>query len=575
MPLTPQQIEEMDKLTGLSAPATTSKTGAARFAELEKLTPTKPTLASKLSERVGNVKTAISQSVEAGKDNSPQNYSSGATKMINAGASIPGQAIGAVGDVVGAGIEATGLDKPIAAVVKPIVESSPVKKLAEFYHSLPQETQDLLGNVTNIASIIPIVKGGQIAKNIANTGIKTTLNTVKTGAQAVAENPIVAGTVDIAKSAKEGIARVPDRIKTNLAEKQAAEADIKSLPSTKAQTAVRDGVDITDVRDLSKIERTPQTNKLIQTVKDYASGNRKVDPIEVVGEPLTARFKEVVKQKKEIGKQLGEASKTIGILTKPELQGGVFSRLQSVPGLEGVTLTPKGLLNFKGTTLEANIPSAIADRKAIQNAYDQAVKWGNGEKAHMYRQTLFEDLGGKKKGGVQLTGTQEKAFEAIRAGLSDVIETKSPKYKTLSNEYRKIMEPIKELQKRIKTLDPNAEDFSDSNLSAGLLTRRITSAAASNPEIRNLLKSLDSVGTTKGSTFNSAVQLQDMYNILNKYYDIAPKTGFQNLVKEGAGSSDTMLGNIKAVARDVAGNSNAVRQKALEDLLDELGVVLK
>lgn len=37
MPLTPQQIEEMDKLTGLSAPATTSKTGAARFAELEKM----------------------------------------------------------------------------------------------------------------------------------------------------------------------------------------------------------------------------------------------------------------------------------------------------------------------------------------------------------------------------------------------------------------------------------------------------------------------------------------------------------------------------------------------------------
>lgn len=186
MPLTPQQIEEMDKLTGLSAPATTSKTGAARFAELEKLTPTKPTLASKLSERVGNVKTAISQSVEAGKDNSPQNYSSGATKMINAGASIPGQALGAVGDVIGTGIEATGLDKPIAQIAKPIIESEPIKKVTEFYQSLPKETQDLLANVTNIASIIPGVKGGQIVKDVAKTGIVTTGEVAKNGLEAAA-----------------------------------------------------------------------------------------------------------------------------------------------------------------------------------------------------------------------------------------------------------------------------------------------------------------------------------------------------------------------------------------------------
>ena len=60
--------------------------------------------------------------------------------------------------------------------------------------------------------------------------------------------------------------------------------------------------------------------------------------------------------------------------------------------------------------------------------------------------------------------------------------------------------------------------------------------------------------------------MQNMYNILNKYYDIAPRTGFQNLTKEGVSASP--LGMIKETLTDVAGKSNAVRQKALEDLLN-------
>lgn len=126
----------------------------------------------------------------------------------------------------------------------------------------------------------------------------------------------------------------------------------------------------------------------------------------------------------------------------------------------------------------------------------------------------------------------------------------------------------------MKNIDPNStEDIL--NMSAGLLARRITSAAASNPQIKQILSSLDNAGITKGTTKESVTQLQDMYNILNKYYDIAPKTGFQNLVKEGVGASDSIIGTVKETLKNVAGQSNAVRQQALEKLLDELGIVLK
>lgn len=486
-----------------------------------------------------------------------------------------GNVVGAVGDViapaVGAGLQATGLDKPLGQAVQAVSESGIGQAVGEVYGGLPERTKENLGAVGNIASVVPVVKGAQIASNLVKTGAKATGQVVKTGAKAIADNTIVDGVSTLAKSATESVKRIPERMATNVAEKQATELAIKELPSKTAQTAVRDGIDIADVKEVSNITRTPQVNKLIDTVKRFATGDKTVDPIEVVGEPMIKRVKTLDADRKVIGKQLGDASKTIGVLTKPELQTGVLARLQSVPGLEGLTLTPRGL-NFKGTTLESALSKA--DRQAIQQAFTEATKWGDGIKAHNFRQTLFENLGGKKKSLANITDTQEKAFESIRSGLSDVIESKSPKYKTLSNEYRKIVQPLGDLRKLMKNIDPNStEDIL--NMSAGLLARRITSAASSNPQVKQLLQALDNAGIQKGTTKESVTQLQDMYNILNKYYDIAPKTGFQNLVKEGVGGGDTLVGMAKETLKNVAGQSNAVRQKALEKLLDELGIVLK
>lgn len=533
----------------------------------EEIAPKTSSLRSKLAERgtslLGEVTGQPAKDIIASTPRGQEPLA--AAEVLTRTAQAPIRAIGevggAIGDVVGAGLEATGLDKTIGNVIKPVVESTPVQKAVELYKTLPQETQDVLSSIMNTANIPLSGVGASLAKSGVESGVKT----LAKGAEKVIESPAVQATMDIASAAKEGASRIPSRIATNVAEKQAEELAIKSLPSPKAQVAVRDGVDIADVTELPKLVTSSQSKKLIDTVKDFATGKTKTDPIEVVGEPIIKRLKALDTQRKEIGKKLGEASKSIGILTKPELEGGVLSRLQSVPGLENLSLTPKGL-NFKGTTLESNLASAVSDRNAITSAFKEAVKWGDGEKAHRFRQTLFEDLGGKKKSLTNMTDTQERGYEAIRQGLSDVIETKSPTYKTVSNEYRKIVQPISDLRKLMKNIDPSASD-DILNMSAGLLARRITSAAASNPQIKQILKSLDEAGT-KGNVKESVSQLQDLYNILNKYYDIAPKTGYQNLTKQA--TSDSLTGTIKETVRDVAGRSSAVRQKALEDLLDEL-----
>jgi len=497
-------------------------------------------------------------------------------KVIDA-TPVLGTAVKALGEHVIAptigGLQALvtkGLNNKLA---EEVLASPAAQHLVDFIDANPDiaRTATSVNDIANAALMFTGAgKATSIATDVAKAGAEKGVQVATDIAKPVidAVKPVAQGTVDLIKMAGKGAAQIPDRIATNVAEKQAVESAITALPTKTGQNAVRNGVDIIDVKNLADIPATQETRNLIQTVKDFAAGNTKTDPIEVVGKPIVDRLKELDKTRQEVGAKLGNASKNIGILTKPELQTGVLSRLQSVPGLQEVTQGANGLLDFSKTTLASSLSKL--DRKAIQEAYTEATKWGDGIKAHNFRQTLFENLGGKKKSLANITDTQERAFEAIRSGLSDVIESKNPVYKDLSNQYRKIVQPIGDMRKLMKNIDPNSTD-DILNMSAGLLARRITSAAASNPQIKQILTALDEAGT-KGATKVSVENLQNLYNTLNKYYDIAPKTGFQNLVKEGTQAGSGVMDTISDAVKGLAGNTSAVRQKALESYLKDVHI---
>ncbi|MBP7061636.1 hypothetical protein KBA84_02265 [Patescibacteria group bacterium] len=85
----------------------------------------------------------------------------------------------------------------------------------------------------------------------------------------------------------------------------------------------------------------------------------------------------------------------------------------------------------------------------------------------------------------------------------------------------------------MKTLPDATEDILD--MKGGLLARRLTSNAVSNPQVRQLLRNLDKV--SGGKTTESVESMQDLYNILNKYYNIAGKTGLQGQVTSALDTS--------------------------------------
>ena len=405
--------------------------------------------------------------------------------------------------------------------------------------------------------------GAGATKNVVKKGSEGLSSVAESGAE------VAQGLRTVLEPVSESLQNIPKNIKANIAQKAKENEIINALPTPAQQAVARSGVDVADINRVSAVkpEILPEVKNLVQNAEDFMLGVTSKDPIEVVGKPIVQRLKQLEKEKQNVGKLLAEESKNLGVVEVPELVDSVFNRIKSIPSLKDVRVVKTNTgydLDFTNTSLASSFTKA--DRATISNAFKQSIRWGNGEKAHKFRQELFEVLGGKKKSLSNITDTQEKALEAIRQGLADVLETKNPSYKKLSKQYAQITEPIKELRKLNRSLDVNS-DVDVLDLSAGLLARRLTSAAPSNPQLRTLLKKLDNAGITKGSSMSSTEDLLDIYNIVAKYYDIAPKTGFKGQIEGGVRMG---LSNLTDKVSELTGYSPSTRQKAFRELLDSL-----
>lgn len=527
-----------------------------------------------------NIKTSGSRALERA-DQATQDGSVGGT--LKGFGELAKGAVNIAGEVAGSAftpiMEAPGIKQASEALGGAIANNDTVKGLSALIQKNPEEAQ-LIQNAINLLTL----GGGKAIETPLSTGIKTATDAAEravtqAGAKAIATAKDVAGNVlqpiadvtrgvvDATKLAGEGLSRIPARIGTNLAENKAVQESIKALPSQSARRAVQDGVDIADVQyftQIPKAQKAPVAT-LVKSVQEFAEGKTKVDPREIVGKPAVQAFEALKSKQSVAGKKLGEIANTLNEpLGEAQTFYPVYDRLKTVNGLEGLKLTDEGKLDFTDTVLTT--AETASDRSAIESIFNSAVQSGTGKQKHLLRQELRETLGGKKKGGVQLTGTQENAYEAVRKGLSDVLDTINPEYKKVNMEYAKVSEPLRDMAKALKVAGEVDDDVI--NLSAGLLARRLTSQSVSNPQIRQLFNRVDKALATEGKTLTSLETLQDTLNVLSKYYDIDPKTGFKAQTQEAisSGVGDFISGAVKGIA----GKTEAVRKKAFENMLKEL-----
>lgn len=473
---------------------------------------------------------------------------------------------------------------PISAAIEPAVKPA-VDYLADKISDVPavqkfatskagETTSRVVEDISNLNTIAGAVMGPKLAAKI-RTGAQGRIPSIIRSSGP--EPPDGGGggggqfgaVGDMAGSFIDEVRRIPSRMATNVAEKQVIRETIKTLPTATARNAALDGLDVADIKYLYKIPALQKAplSKLAGIVKDFAEGKKTTNPIEVVGRPILNRIKQLESARGKIGQQLGEVADSLGVVTSKEAMPKIFGSLTKVPGLSGLTISKKGVLDFTDTVLTTY--ATAADRAAIQKMFLDAIRTGTGKSKHLLRQELFEILGGKKRALTSLTDTQEKAYNAVRQGLSDILEGKNDAYKNLSNQYRQVVQPLQSIRKFMKNVAGASEDILD--MQAGLLARRLTSFAVSNPELRSILRAMDRATQVQGKSLVSVEALQDFYNILEKYYDIAPKTGYQAQIRQGV--EKAVGGPINYIAEQMkgfAGETPIVRQKALERILEEI-----
>ncbi len=286
-----------------------------------------PTLASKLGQRakdfgkeVVTLGTLGANTVDP--NTIPENKDlatiEGLTKAGVAPVKMLGALGGAVGDVVGAGLQATGLDKPLGEALAPIAQSDIAQKAVQAFQSLPPEYQDYL-------------KSGMEATNLAGLG---------------ATKSLVTGTLKrlpTFTSASEVVNVVPK----NLTQK--AVDLISSDPSAKVETILK--------------RATPdELNNYLNIAKSSAVSGEAKTVLEAVGDKLSEATK-------SLETKLGEIGKAKSDIILPLREGLGSFKVETQPFLDGLTKLRNSFSEVdKGSA--SIVDAIIADAKTISTKID-------------------------------------------------------------------------------------------------------------------------------------------------------------------------------------------------------------
>lgn len=278
---------------------------------------TEPSLGSKLLKRG---KTALSEAtlktsrdilVEGANTTGQERELAGLesfNRAFQAPARVAMAAGGAIGDVVVAGLQATGLDKTIgeavAPVVTPVIQSEGARKLVENFSKLPKDTQEYLKGIPDIANIIGL---GAIPGAVGKISAKTAI----TGS---AFDAIKGSTGNLTTKALDFISADPSaKVETILkrstpqeldnylaiAEKSAQSGEAKSVlevvgdkmaQTTKALKTKLDGIGAakSDVMKANgNIEFTTQTAPLVSQLEDIMKSFTEIDKAQA---PIVEKF---------------------------------------------------------------------------------------------------------------------------------------------------------------------------------------------------------------------------------------------------------------------------------------------
>jgi len=545
-------------------------------------------VAESARSRFGQVKESFARGMFKDGEKPEQSPVSTAVQTVGTG-------IGFLGDVLGAGIGSA-----IKAVTPDDIERSAVEKAKELvatpmgqkameaisggmesYQSWKQANPKDAANleaVVNIASLLPVER--------AITGSTRGLNRLSQSLSRVTPDVPPTGTPPLGgiptpppSTAQRGLAglgtemleRIPRAGKR--AKEALEEAAEKSVRMEDATPAVREAIK-SNVND--KIINTIKQAD-IPTVQDYKKMvdlaesdtgvlRMKKRPSVVAGESAASQYDLIDKARKDVGKQIGEATRN---LNKTDVVDVDTNRINQVLRSLGVEDVEGGKLVFGSSTRISK-----AQRAKVQELFDLVEEglenptpfavWNKDQLfSTLQREARFEKLGEMM---VDLPeGGATDVFSAFRNIFSDSLEAVSPEIRALNKQYRPLRTLIDDLESSIfKTPGYEAVKATDPADFAKINLRRILSEAQSATAYDEIVKQMDSVARSLGYKGSNPADLIAFAEELKKIFpDTIPATGF-------AGGINLGLRGLLEKSLEVGKPGLKDQQNALKKLLDEV-----
>lgn len=514
-------------------------------------------LASAFKTRVGNIQESQTKA------------NIGQISPVTAGITKIGQGAGFIGDIAGEAIMGVGkallpkrAEEAVASGASAIFGSKPVQEVATQYQQLKQRYPEAIENlesIVNIGSLIPIGAGAKATGNIATKATGAVADAIVDTTSDIAKG--VSNSMEVFNPAIQAVRNVPSRIATNVENVKKTEQVIKQLPQP-AQLAVRNGVDIDDVKSVLEInkQQKPALAKLYDITKKFVDGKTKQNPIEAVGKPVITRLNTLKGQVSQLGTKLDEVANGLKGKAVKDYNALVSTVDDSLSKL-GVSQRDEGL-DFVGSNLEG----LGSNEKIISNVYNRLRSANDASDLHRLKKYIDNNVSfGKTSGG--FTGEAESLLKNWRSTIDKALDTSFPVYNRVNTELAQRLKPINNLRTFLKSATGFDEDLLQ--MSAGQLMRRISSNVQSNPAIRQALRDLDKATKIKGKTSLDIEALVDFYSKLEKYYpEIVGKNTFKGQIQGALESSGGILDRVTGAIKSVAGQSENVKRKAITDFLD-------
>lgn len=425
------------------------------------------------------------------------------------------------------------------------------------------------GAGTALGAFAPLaIKGAGVAiGSLTPAARQATQSAVSSVPQAA---PAVSGVRQIATEVAERVPRAIERGRTAVQESAERAARIQSATPPVRQ-AIKSGLD--EVIDVDLVAAAdPQTKQamrqMINLVEAPKTGFRpQTRPESIAGQVASDQFALVEKQRKAIGKQIGNISDQLSTKTEVEvlpLQRNVRDILRQ----NNILPHSGGQLIFKTKRLTPSQQKVVQDLYQLATSDETLTPRQIHEFDQMFSKLQREARFKEKIDDIYLTvptpdGTTEvNIFKAFRDIFSQKLDEVAPDIKPLNREYRTLRNLQDDLEDSIfksgnfeTTSNLDGAEFAQTNL------RRLFSDASSAADYRGIYESMDTVSRSLGYQGPRADDLAGFAVQLRKIYpDAVPSTSATGILD---GIKQSVLGAGQVDVRD--------QQKALRLLLEDAG----